>query len=212
MYSNDQRNILLQNTAKPSTLHTASSSSVGTYYLADNPKHYEIQRSNNFTFYVKFPKDYFKGLIPQNTYAEANAENVLKLSVNETFVPHFAISNPITIKRGNNEMKFAGTPTFSSVTIKFDDFIGAGTKDVLLAWQRKCYDVETEKVGLASDYKMDAWLIEQTPDYQTVRTWKIAGCWISELSEDPYSHESADKHSISATIQYDKAYPYTNDL
>ena len=211
MYPDTQKKILLQNKESASTLHEKGDR-LGTYYLADNPKYYEPQRSNNFIFYVKFPAGYFTGLIPQNKYAEANAETVLKLSVNDAFVPHFAISNPVVIKRGNNEMKFAGTPTFSSGQIKFDDFIGAGTKDILLAWQRKCYDPETEKVGLASDYKQNAWLIEQTPDYQTVRSWRIAGCWISELNEDNYSHDSNDKHSITATVQYDKAYPYVNDL
>ena len=42
--------ILLQNTEKASTLHTAGDK-LGTYYLTDNPKHYEIQRTNNFMFY-----------------------------------------------------------------------------------------------------------------------------------------------------------------
>ena len=212
MYTDAQKAINLQNKDAKSTLHTKSAGEhIGTYYLADNPKYYEPQRSNNFIFYVKFPTDYFKGLIPQNSYAEKNASEVLKLSVDESFVPHFTMSS-ISVKRGNNEMKFAGTPTFSSGTIKFTDFIGAGTKDILVAWKSKCYDIETEKVGLASDYKLEAWLLEQTPDYQTVRTWRIAGCWLAELSEDSYSHDNNEKHSISAVFNYDKAYPYTNDI
>jgi hypothetical protein len=102
-------------------------------------------------------------------------------------------------------MKFAGTPEFDSGSIELNDYIGAGTKDVLMAWQRKSYDVKTEKVGLASDYKMTAYLLEYTPDYQLVRTWKLYGCWISGLSEGGYNHESNDKHAITATIQYDRA-------
>ena len=136
---------------------------------------------------------------------------MILISVNKAFVPHFTIS-PIELKRGNNTMKFAGTPSFGEGQIALTDFIGAGTKDILYAWQQKAYNVQTEKVGLAEDYKKDAYLLEYTPDYQLVRTWKLKGCWISALSEDDYSHESADKHGINATIQYDKAFIDTSDI
>ena len=206
--------IHLQNKDKESTVATPSAINRGTHYLADNPAYYEIQRGNTFMFYVRFPDNFFAGdniLSAQNAYAAKNAQEVLRISVNESSVPHFTM-NAISLRRGNNEMKFAGVPTFGSGALVLDDFIGAGTKDVLLAWQRKAYNVMTEKVGLASDYKLDAWLTEYTPDYQVVRTWKIAGCWISGLSEGNYSHESTDKRAINATLEYDKAYPYVNDL
>lgn len=200
--------IYLQNADKQSTIHTAGDK-LGTYYLTDNPKHYEIQRGNNFVFYVNGLSKSFN--IVNNKYAEENADDVLKLSVNKASIPHFK-QNAITVKRGNNTMKFAGAPEFNSGEIQLNDYIGAGTKDVLLAWQSKSYDVRTEKVGLASDYKRDAYLLEYTPDYQLVRTWKLMGCWISGLSEDPYSHDSADKHQISATIEYDKAWIDISDI
>lgn len=200
--------IYLQNADKQSTIHTAGDK-LGTYYLTDNPKHYEIQRGNNFVFYVNGLSKSFN--IVNNKYAEENADDVLKLSVNKASIPHFK-QNAITVKRGNNTMKFAGAPEFSAGDIQLNDYIGAGTKDVLLAWQSKSYDVRTEKVGLASDYKRDAYLLEYTPDYQLVRTWKLMGCWISGLSEDPYSHDSADKHQITATIEYDKAWIDISDI
>ena len=140
-----------------------------------------------------------------------NTSDIIRVSVDSSFVPHFKTS-PIELKRGNNTMKFAGVPTFDAGTIKFTDFIGAGTKDILMAWQRKVYDVNTEKVGLASDYKHEAFLVELTPDNQTVRTWKLVGCWISGLSEDDYSHDSNDRHTITCTIEYDKAFVDTSDL
>jgi len=200
--------ILLQNTEKASTLHTAGDK-LGTYYLTDNPKHYEIQRTNNFMFYIQGLSGSFN--IANNTYAATNADDVIRVSVSKASVPHFS-QNPIEVKRGNNTMKFAGTPTFDAGEIELNDFIGAGTKDVLLAWQNQSYDVRTEKVGLASDYKRDAYLLEYTPDYQLVRTWKLMGCWISKLSEGAYDHNSADKHSITATIEYDKAWIDISDI
>ena len=200
--------INLQNVDRPSTLHEAGDR-LGTYYLTDNPKYYEIQRSNNFVFYVSGLSKAFN--IANNKYAQDNADDVIKISVNRATVPHFTQS-PIQVKRGNNTMKFAGVPEFGSGSIDLNDYIGAGTKDVLLAWQNKSYDVRTEKVGLASDYKKDAYLLEYTPDYQLVRTWKLMGCWISGLSEGEYSHDSAEKHTISATIEYDKAWIDISDV
>ena len=200
--------INLQNVDRPSTLHEAGDR-LGTYYLTDNPKYYEIQRSNNFVFYVSGLSKAFN--IANNKYAQDNADDVIKISVNRATVPHFTQS-AIQVKRGNNTMKFAGVPEFGSGSVDLNDYNGAGTKDVLLAWQNKSYDVRTEKVGLASDYKKDAYLLEYTPDYQLVRTWKLMGCWISGLSEGEYSHDSADKHTISATIEYDKAWIDISDV
>ena len=200
--------INLQNVDRPSTLHEAGDR-LGTYYLTDNPKYYEIQRSNNFVFYVSGLSKAFN--IANNKYAQDNADDVIKISVNKATVPHFTQS-AIQVKRGNNTMKFAGAPEFGSGSIDLNDYIGAGTKDVLLAWQNKSYDVRTEKVGLASDYQKDAYLLEYTPDDQLVRTWKLMGCWISGLSEGEYSHDSADKHTITATIEYDKAWIDISDV
>lgn len=200
--------INLQNTDKQSTLHTASDK-VGTYYLTDNPKYYEPQRSNNFVFYVSGLNTFLS--IPQNTYAQANAEEVLKLSVSKSSVPHFTQA-ALAIKRGNNTMKFAGVPEFGQGSLNVIDYIGAGSKDILLAWQHKSYDPQTEKVGLASDYKKDAYLLEYTPDQQLVRTWKLCGCWVSGLSEDEYNNESNSIHNVSVTIEYDKAYIDTSSI
>ena len=195
--------IFLKNKAAASALDTGTTADkFGTYYLAENPKEYEIQRSNTFELRIEGLNKTLN--IPQNTVAAENAEEVLKLSVSSSSVPHFT-QNVIEIKRGNNTMKFAGAASFGEGTIKYNDYIGAGTKDVLVAWQQKCYNVRTEKVGLAKDYKRDATLVEYTPDFQIVRTWKLYGCWISGLSEDEYNSESADKHAVTATIQYDKA-------
>lgn len=195
--------IYLQNKTNVGTIKQTNVTSNSTYHLTDNPKIFEIQRKNNFYFYVS-------GLtgtldIPTNKYAEDNADDVIKLSVSSSSVPHFT-QTTISVKRGNNEMKFAGTPSFGDGTIKLNDWIGAGTKDVLLAWQRLSYNVKTEKVGLAADYKRDAYLLEYTPDDQLVTTWVLKGCWISGLSEDGFDHESNEKNVITATITYDKAY------
>lgn len=186
----------------------------GAYFLSQEPELYEPQRGNTFLIEVNFPDGFFQNdtiLQKQSPYAYNKPKEVLRVAVNSSFVPHFAV-DAISIKRGNASIKFAGTPTYRDGDIKLTDFIGAGSKDLAMAWQRKVYNSTTEKVGLASDYKVEAKLLEYTPDYQVVRTWTLYGCWISGLSEEDYSHESTDKREITCSMQYDKAEIDTSSL
>ena len=200
--------IHINNQDKASTLNQAGDK-LGTYYLAQNPKYYEPQRSNTFMFYIEGLSNALE--IPQNTYAQANAEEVLMLSVQKAFVPNRKV-NALELKRGNNTMKFAGTLVSESGSLTLNDFIGAGTKDVMYAWLQKAYDDRTEKVGLQGDYKKDGYVIEYTPDYQVVRTWKLYGCWCNEVTFGEVSHGDATLLTMNATIQYDKAVLDTSDI
>lgn len=133
------------------------------------------------------------------------ANESLKLNVLTSDVPHFTLE-VLQYKRGNDVVKFAGVPTFEAGSVKVDDVIGQYTKDILMAWQAKAYDVHTGKGGRMKDYKLDCDLVEYTQDYEIVRTWKLLGCWISALSEDGFDKENDGKRAITATIQYDRAY------
>lgn len=207
-YTDAQKKIHVLNEDKASTLTTAGDR-LGTYYLADNPQYYEPQRANNFVFYVEGLAGSLN--IPQNTWAQNNAEDIIRVACSKANVPSFTQS-PLTIKRGNNTIKFAGTPEFGEGSLTLRDYIGAGTTDVLYAWQQCAYNTTTEKVGLATDYKKDAYLLEYTPDYQLVRTWKLYGCWISGLEMGEYNHDSNELRTLGCTIQYDKAVIDTSDI
>lgn len=189
----------------PSTIREPGDK-LGTYHLADNPNLYEIQRSNNFEFIVTDIDGILRaGMQGDETYARINnAQEVLRMSVDSAFVPHFTQST-ISVRRGNNELKFAGIPSFSSGQLTLNDYIGADTKAVLMAWQHLSYDVYTEKVGLVEDYKKDCYLVEYSPDYQMVRRWILHGCWISNLNEGDFSAQSNGTHQIQVTIEYDRA-------
>jgi len=79
-------------------------------------------------------------------------------------------------------------------------------KLALMSWQNLSYNVQTEKIGLASDYKLDCYLREYTPDYIKVREWRLRGCWISGISEGTFDASSSDNlNQITATIEYDRA-------
>lgn len=186
---------------------------IGTYHLRDNPQLFEIQRNNNYIFTVPLLDTETDPLIragaigTESNARLSNASELFRLSVNSTFVPHFS-QETVEIKRGNSTLKYAGVPTFGSGSAVFHDFIGADVKSILMAWQNLSYNVTTEKVGSLqrTNYKRDAYVIEYPPDYaEPVRTWKIHGCWISELTEDNYSNDDGGKHLINATFQYDSA-------
>ena len=189
----------------PSTINQQSSSPVGSYHLADNPDLYEVQRSNNFEFVINnFDTLDLAGSTSATTSKLINGQEIIRLSVSASSVPHFKQS-VIEVRRGNSVVKFAGTPTFDEGSLVVVDYIGADTKAYLMAWQNLSYNVTTEKVGLVQDYKRDCTLIEYSPDYQVVREWKLYGCWISGLSEDNYDNERNDSRKVTATIQYDHA-------
>lgn len=197
----------------PSTVSVKSEDFIGTYHMAANPNLYEIQRNNNYEFFV--PSSNLTNLLlpgGDGTLIDSNiAREAIRLSNVSCPIPHYSQSS-IEIRRGNTSFKFAGVPSYSAGTVTFNDYIGIDTKQVLLAWQALSFNPETEKVGLASDYKKDAYLIEYTPDYQRVRSWILRGCWISNISETDRSNDSNDKCIITCTIEYDRGYLNTADI
>lgn len=187
-----------------------SNTHTGTYHLAENPKYFEIQRNNNFEFIVTDLDNIMRaGALGTESNAKiTNAQEMLRLSVSKSFIPHFT-QEVVSIKRGNSTLKYAGVPEFKEGSLEFHDFVGADTKAILMAWQNLSYNVDTEIVGsmanAATQYKKNCYLVEYTPDKQPVRTWILYGCWISGIDEGPYSSEDGNKHLITATIQYDRA-------
>lgn len=191
----------------------ASESKVGgTYHMATNPAFYEPQRANNFEFVVTKINNLTRAGATSNTSTGGKietvngttAQKILRYSVVSASVPHFT-QEPITIRRGNSYLKYAGVPSFPDGKLEIVDYIGADSKSILMAWQNLSYNVKTEKVGLASDYKRDCYLIEYSPDLQVVRRWIMHGCWVSGIEEAPYNSEENAKKTVTATIQYDSA-------
>lgn len=190
---------------------------IGTYHLAQYPELYEPSRSNNFEFeVVGLPeKLLYAGVLETDNVNDTkkyikNAAEVLRISVLSSSVPHFKLST-IEIKRGNNTMKVAGTPSFEAGTLVCNDYIGARTKDILEAWKALAYDVRTQLVQSMKNYKMEAYLTEYTPDYQVVRRWHMYGCWCSDVTEGEFNNETNDKRTVSASIEYDYAIPELPD-
>lgn len=195
---------------------TKSTDALGTYHIAQHPELYTPARKNNFVFIPQFTTRLLKSgvsesLANSNDYIDPSvAQEICMLSVSSSAVPHYQ-QNTVEVKRGNGTIKFAGAVTYPSGSFKFNDYIGADTKSVLLAWRGLAFHQEDETVGRAQDYKINAQLVEYTPDHRMIRYWDFYGVWISELSEGDFSSDDDGKGEISATIQYDRAIEHLPD-
>jgi len=185
-----------------------------TWHMSgENAGWYEPQRLNTFEF-VATGLDNIVMQGTENTKvrtmlgpvssASHPEQEALRLSVNQANIPSFS-QNPLEVSRGNTTLRYAGKPTFDSGSIQVQDYIGMATLEVLYGWQALSFNILTEKVGVAADYKKTCYLMEYTPDYQLVRRWKLIGCWVSAVNEGAFDHAQDGLHQVTATIQYDRA-------
>ena len=137
---------------------------ISSYHLADDPALYEPSRNHAFQFVLNsklntlLAAGVFKKAAADDDYFNDVAE-VIKISVSEASVPHFDLE-VVSIKRGNSTVKYAGAPSWGEGSLKLDDFVGARTKDILMAWNALVYDSAADVVHLANNYKFDCTLIE----------------------------------------------------
>ena len=184
----------------------------GAYHLADHPELYESARNNTFKFILNadldslIPAGLDADLATENDYLN-NSQERLACSVITTSIPQFKLGT-ISIKRGNSQVKFAGTPEWSSGTLKLNDFVGARTKDIIMAWQARAYNILNDTVALASNYKYDCTLIEYNPDMtKVIREWTLKGCWISSVDESEFDTQNHEERTFTATLEYDRGIP-----
>ena len=186
------------------------SNSLSAQHISTNLANYEAARTGFFSLIVDdidnivsaaFSGDHREAAASDKI---ARAQETLKLNVVKAPVPHFSLET-LKYRRGNDEVKFAGVPTFDAGDITVDDVVGMDTKSILMAWQALAYNVYTRKGGRMKDYKKNATLIEYTQDFEQIRSWTLYGCWVSKISEGEFDKENDGKRQISATIEYDRA-------
>ena len=184
---------------------------LSAYHLSTGiGRSYQPAKGNFFEFIIENFGDLLKpgvdaDLAEDSDYVH-NGQEVIRLTISKADVPHFKVGE-LSIRKGNSMTYYAGVPEFESQSITVDDMIGCDSKAVLEAWQRLVYDVTTDKGGRAISYKRNATMIEYTSDHVKVRSWKLIGCWIQDLSEDSYDKENDDLRRVSCTIRYDRAIP-----
>jgi hypothetical protein len=186
------------------------SNSLSAKHISTNLANYEAARTGFFSLIVDDIDNIIKASYSGERQDAAagdkisRAQEVLKLNVTKAPVPHFELAKH-TYRRGNDEVHFAGVPTFNSGNIVVDDIVGLDTKSILMAWQALAYNVYTRKGGRMKDYKKNCTLVEYTQDFEQVRSWTLYGCWIQNISEGDFDKENDGKRQITANIIYDRA-------
>ena len=189
------------------------SNSLSAQHISTNLANYESARTGFFSLIVDDIDNIIKATYsgdrsdPNSIPASdkiARAQETLKLNVVKAPVPHFTLGVN-QYKRGNDTVKFAGTPEYESGSLTVDDVVGMDTKSILMAWQALAYNVHTRKGGRMKDYKKTATLVEYSQDFEQIRSWTIYGCWISSISEGEFDKENDGKRQITAKLEYDRA-------
>ena len=134
-------------------------SKINSFHISDNLDQYEFARDNCFEFVITDIDNLVRaGVDPELAATSAdiikNGSEAIRLGVQQSTVPFFSQAN-IELRMGNGVVKAAGLPTFPDGSIVVNDYIGLGTKSVLMAWQALSYNVKNQVVGKMSEYKKD---------------------------------------------------------
>lgn len=158
----------------------------------------DVQRTNNFEFILSG--------IGELT-GNVNNTRTITLAVDGAFLP--TEDNSVQeLHYSNTAVKVAGTVTYGSGTLTLKDMIteGSDIESIITEWRKSVYDPETDKIGLAFNYKKDARVVQYAPDGSMERTWKLQGCWPSSVDYGQLQYGSGGSIKlISVGIQYDKA-------
>lgn len=106
----------------------------------------------------------------------------------------------------NQTIKVAGKTSFETTTMVLRDAIEYDTELKFLDWRKRVYDPKKGTMGLASDYKTSAIVIEYTPNKEEMRRWKIIGCWPSGIDYGELTYDDGGEKQLSVTLSYDFAY------
>lgn len=187
---------------------------LSTDHISSNLANYEAARTGFFMFTIS--QEELGDLLKPNytgdpsaateadKYAADTYQEYIKLAVVKCDVPHYEVAVH-EYRRGNDVIKFAGVPTFNTGSLIVDDYVGLDTKSLLMAWLRAAYDPHTRKGGRMKNYKKTCTLTEYTQDYEEIRSWKLEGCFITNLSEDSFDRTSDGPRQITASFVYDRA-------
>lgn len=184
----------------------------GAYHISNNTVEYNPQRKNNFNLIINGLGDLPRVYSIDQSMGDLgdvdiirNGQEQVSLSLRSCTTP-VVTQNPIEINRGNSTIKFAGKPTFNTITIEAYDYIGSDAKDTLLAWQYLSYNGRYDYVGSAWNYKKDCQLLQLTPDGTLVRYWDIKGAWVQSVTPGDFNMDSGDEpQTWQAELVYDFA-------
>ena len=118
----------------------------------------------------------------------------------------------------NEIRKFAGKRTYEDMSVEYRSFVNRDTLAILSRWYGQVQNVggddvgaginngpqEDGAIGLASQYKKQADVIQVGPNFQFERTHEIFGMWPSNLDPGDFDMSGSELVAISVTFTIDK--------
>lgn len=179
---------------------------LGTSYILNHKADFEPGRTSDFILKIMFQRDLYDMDGNFVCTADEATEN-LALSLKDYSGPEVKVDK-LTVKTGNGQVSYAGTPSISDSSISFTDYIGAKTEQILLAWYSMAHNIKNDKIGFKEYYAQDGILYKWAPNGTRQISWKLLGCWIDSYNVGQFSRENPQLRSFSTSIVYDKAIPF----
>jgi hypothetical protein len=119
--------------------------------------------------------------------------------------------NPITLDVYNSKMYLQGKPEWQAVTVTFRDDVNGRVSSLIGEQVQKQFDFAEQASAVSGiDYKFQT--IFEVLDGgngaiapNTLETWEIYGCFISEVNYQNFEYTSSDPATIQMQIRYDNA-------
>ena len=180
---------------------------LGTSYILNHKADFEPGRTSDFTLRIKFERDLYD-MQGDKVCTADEATEALALSLKDYAGPQMSIEK-LSIRTGNGQVNYAGTPSVADSSITFNDYIGQKTEYILLAWYSMAHNIKTDKIGFKEYYAQDGILYKWAPNGTRQISWWLLGCWINEYNQGQFSRQNSDLRQFSTTILYDKPVPYS---
>ena len=198
--------------AKPIGETTLSDSDIqdkylGTSYILNHKADFEPGRTSDFVLRIKFARDLYD-MEGQLVATADEATEALALSLRDYAGPQMSIEK-LSIRTGNGQVNYAGTPSVADSSISFTDYIGQKTEFILLAWYSMAHNIMNDKIGFKEYYRNDGILYKWAPNGSRQISWWLIGCWINEYNLGQFSRNNPDLRQFSTTLLYDKPIPYS---
>lgn len=116
----------------------------------------------------------------------------------------------ITVHYGNGIIKFPNKVTFSDVDWSLNCYCSPNVLEGLRAWRKLCFDSETERMGLPSEYMKLVYFIKYDGQGKPRDAIRCPGTWIKGL-ENGDGDQSGDLVKVRTTLVISKAIYMTQD-
>ena len=174
------------------------------FHIADKPQNYRPLTNNNFQLTV-FGLDGMRNWALEDPEAKlTDSDLTLKIGNKSFGGPKFS-QQSLSITRGNLTIEFPGRIDAFQTTAVFQVFMNKSAWDILYSWKMASGNHETGDVGDPDDYWKTVEIDVTTGNKGTlVGTWVLNNCWLSELQEVTFDHESNEVKSVNITLKFFK--------